>query len=114
MGHPPSSRLSAGNRASRRWLPTVAIALVTLVACSGGGGNKSSTVSTPVPLSSPSAGASAASLRWVDCGSTSGSTRVAHQCARLAVPRDWAHPSAGTIELSLRRVPATDPAARIG
>jgi pimeloyl-ACP methyl ester carboxylesterase len=39
---------------------------------------------------------------------------VAQQCARLAVPRDWAHPSAGTIELSLRRVRATDPAARIG
>ena len=67
-----------------------------------------------MPLSTPSMGASTAALRWVDCGSTTGSTKLPQQCARLAVPRDWAHSSAGTIELALRRVRATDSGARIG
>jgi pimeloyl-ACP methyl ester carboxylesterase len=95
-----------------------ALALVTLAGCSGGSGDsgetKASRPTSPAPLSSPSAGTSTAVLRWVDCGSTTGQTKVAQQCARLAVPRDWAHPTAGAITLSLRRVHATDSGARIG
>ena len=114
MGQSPSSNESAGHRPHRRWVPAVAIALLTLTACGGGGGTNKSRSTTPVPLSSPSAGTSTAALHWVDCGSTTGQTKVAQQCAKLVVPRDWAHPSAGTIVLSLRRVQATDSGGRIG
>lgn len=114
MGQSPSSRESAGDRPRRRWLPAVAIALVTLAACGGGGGPSKSRSTPPVPLSSPSPGASTAALHWIDCGSTTGTTKLPQQCARLVVPRDWAHPSAGTIVLALRRVRATDSGARIG
>jgi pimeloyl-ACP methyl ester carboxylesterase len=96
-------------------MPAVAVPLVALVTLTACGGGASAPQSTPsVPLSSPTAGASAAALHWVDCGSTTGNAKLPQQCARLAVPRDWAHPSGGSIDLALRRVRATEPNERIG
>jgi len=45
-------------------------------------------------------------LAWSECGQ--------NQCARLSVPIDYANPSAGTIRLSVLKVPSTDPDKRIG
>jgi pimeloyl-ACP methyl ester carboxylesterase len=45
-------------------------------------------------------------LQWESCDD--------FQCARLTVPVDYADPAAGTIELALLRVPAADPANRVG
>lgn len=45
-------------------------------------------------------------LLWSGCGS--------NQCAKLTVPIDYAHPGGVTIQLSLLKVPSTDPSARIG
>lgn len=46
-------------------------------------------------------------LTWTPCGEP-------FQCSRLRVPVDYAAPSGPTIELALVRLPATDPARRLG
>jgi pimeloyl-ACP methyl ester carboxylesterase len=46
-------------------------------------------------------------LAWADCG-------VGFECATAAVPRDHRRPRHGTIDVSLIRHPAVDPANRIG
>ena len=45
-------------------------------------------------------------LAWSGCGS--------NQCAKLTVPIDYAHPEGGTLQLSVLKVPTTDPSKRIG
>jgi pimeloyl-ACP methyl ester carboxylesterase len=46
-------------------------------------------------------------LRWADCGR-------GFQCATAAVPLDYRQPHGQTISLALSRLPASDPAHRIG
>ncbi|HEX5494872.1 MAG TPA: alpha/beta fold hydrolase [Mycobacteriales bacterium] len=46
-------------------------------------------------------------LNWTDCGG-------GFQCATATVPLDYAHPGGQTITLALNRLPASDPAHRIG
>ncbi|MHB8458454.1 MAG: alpha/beta hydrolase [Candidatus Limnocylindrales bacterium] len=46
-------------------------------------------------------------MRWSDCGN-------GFECGTVVVPRDYADPGAGTILLALIRLPAIDPAHRIG
>jgi pimeloyl-ACP methyl ester carboxylesterase len=53
------------------------------------------------------AGAAVPQLAWEDCGE-------GFQCATATVPRDYRHPGAGAFELALIRLPAPDPARRIG
>lgn len=74
--------------------------LVTLlvVACS-----RTATTFNSNSTPSPKAG----SIAWTDCGG-------GFQCGKLAVPLDYAHPSAGTLDIYLNRKPATDRANRIG
>ena len=48
-----------------------------------------------------------ASLRWEPCGDR-------RECSSLDVPVDPAEPTGATVSLSLARLPATDPDARIG
>lgn len=51
-------------------------------------------------------------LDWRPCESASGAPDF--QCARLTVPVDYAEPGGATTYLALTRLPAADPAARIG
>jgi pimeloyl-ACP methyl ester carboxylesterase len=48
-----------------------------------------------------------APARWSDCGKH-------FQCASIAVPRDYRDPSRGTLRVELIRLPAANPAKRIG
>ena len=48
-----------------------------------------------------------AKAKWTDCGS-------GFQCATIRVPKDYADPAKGTLQLALLRLPATDRANRIG
>ena len=45
-------------------------------------------------------------LAWSGCGN--------NQCGKLTVPIDYAHPEGGTLQLSVLKVPTTDPPNRIG
>ena len=56
--------------------------------------------------------ASPTSLSWHDCHTADTSPRL--QCATLRVPLDWSRPGGTKISLALDRLPATDPAHRIG
>jgi pimeloyl-ACP methyl ester carboxylesterase len=49
----------------------------------------------------------APALDWTECGD-------GFECATFRVPRDYADPSAGKLSLAVTRLPATDPANRIG
>jgi pimeloyl-ACP methyl ester carboxylesterase len=46
-------------------------------------------------------------LAWSDCAGQ-------NRCAKLTVPIDYAHPEGGTIQLSVIKVPSTNPSRRIG
>ncbi|HKC19301.1 MAG TPA: alpha/beta hydrolase [Candidatus Dormibacteraeota bacterium] len=76
------------------------LVLVTMfaAACSRG---------APAVISSPSSSPKAGTIAWTDCGG-------GFQCGKLAVPLDYSHSSAGTIDIYLNRMPATDKAHRIG
>ena len=47
-------------------------------------------------------------VTWADCSG------LGRQCTTVAVPRDYADPRAGSIELAAARLPARDPDRRIG
>jgi pimeloyl-ACP methyl ester carboxylesterase len=83
----------------KRLTPILAACAVVLVAmlaaCTGPGSRNGGPV-----------GPAAGGLHWRRCGSG--------QCATLAVPLNYASPSAGTITLALFRLPATGPGRRIG
>lgn len=84
----------------RRWrvLGAGAFAIVALVAALvvAAGSGAADQVVAPVPR-----------LVWADCGD-------GLQCATARVPLDYDHPRGAQISLALARLPATDPARRIG
>jgi pimeloyl-ACP methyl ester carboxylesterase len=51
----------------------------------------------------------AAGVRWAPCEQD-----ATAQCGTVSVPVDWSRPRGARIDLALVRLPATDPAARIG
>ncbi len=88
----------------------VMAALFAVVGCAGG---------LPDPVTLPPVSASVESdpalagyyvqpVAWAECSG------IGRQCATLSVPRDYAHPDAGSIELAVSRVPARDSDRRIG
>lgn len=80
--------------------------LLALAAVAGIMGLTSSDGGTWAHASSPVSAPSA--ISWSDC------TPRGYQCAKINVPVDYSKPSGGTLELSLIRLPARDPARRIG
>ncbi len=107
-------------RHSRTARPVVITLAITLALVAGACG--ASAVPTPTPLvpAVPSAVASPAPtpspaptlapqgpIAWSDCGG-------GFQCGIVDVPLDYAAPTGPTVRLSLIRLPATDPAERIG
>jgi len=62
----------------------------------------------------PAVGASTGrgpSVDWRPCREGTG---FPFECARVRVPLDYSDPQAGTISIAMIRLPASDPAARIG
>ncbi|WP_169952379.1 alpha/beta fold hydrolase [Microbispora sp. H11081] len=53
-----------------------------------------------------------AAIRWTACAGDG--LPAGTRCGTIDVPLDWAHPGGRTTTLSLARLPATDPARRIG
>jgi pimeloyl-ACP methyl ester carboxylesterase len=65
---------------------------------------------SPTPVPSPSLSPSLpvpAALNWQPCGG-------GFQCATLTVPVDYVHPAAASVGVAMIRLPASDPAHRIG
>ena len=63
---------------------------------------------SPTPTSPPASGVQAvAPISWTDCGN-------GFQCGSMLVPRDYGNPAGPTFLISVIRLPATDPAHRIG
>ena len=104
---------------------TVLVPLLLVAACSGSGGPVLSASRAPSPSASPSAGSAAATPTPSPATSSSAAAPVpppiawkacsgGFQCARLAVPLDYAAPQAGAVSLALIRVRASSPARRIG
>ena len=105
--------------AKRRHAAFVAVLLVA--GCSPAGPSPTtppaSVVVVPSSVADPSATASSgpssspgfpvSPVRWSDCGN-------GFQCAQVRVPRDYAAPTKGTLNVAMIRVPATDKATRIG
>ena len=65
----------------------------------------------PAPGSDPNApaGRTAGTLRWSACPD-----HETYDCARLTVPVDYAKPDGESIDIAVNRLPATEPARRLG
>jgi pimeloyl-ACP methyl ester carboxylesterase len=97
----------------RRWVPVAVLPVVALLASLLA---VPPTAAAPVGTASASAAPAAPAapaayavprLRWADCGD-------GFQCATAKVPLDYDHPNGQRIPLSLIRLPASDPAHKIG
>jgi pimeloyl-ACP methyl ester carboxylesterase len=53
-------------------------------------------------------------LTWAPCGTTPAGTAAGVECATADLPMDYDDPAAGRVQIAVSRVPATDPAARVG
>ena len=98
--------------AVRRFALVVCVIALTLVGCTTGGSPSADNMASPGPTASASATDGletfyAQQPKWSDC-------EDGFECARVAVPLDYADPGGETIELALVRLPAADPAQRIG
>jgi pimeloyl-ACP methyl ester carboxylesterase len=64
----------------------------------------------------PAAGASLApvTLSWAACGATPEATAAGVECAKAGLPMDYDQPDGEQVQIAVARVPATDPAQRIG
>jgi pimeloyl-ACP methyl ester carboxylesterase len=58
--------------------------------------------------------ATATGLPWAGCGLTNEAVVAGVQCASVDVPLDHDDPAGAQVQIALARVPATDPAQRIG
>ena len=81
-----------------RILAAVIVSIVTITAC---------TRNTPTAKATPTPTPPLGKIAWKSCGG-------GFQCGSLQVPLDYAHPTAGTIEIAMNRKPATIPTQRIG
>ncbi|MGY1761478.1 alpha/beta hydrolase [Geodermatophilus sp. SYSU D00779] len=71
------------------------------------------TVAGAVPAAEPLPG-SVPELSWAACGTAEEGTAAGVECASADVPLDHDEPDGASIRIALSRVPATDPANRIG
>ncbi|AWI32522.1 alpha/beta hydrolase [Streptomyces tirandamycinicus] len=120
-GGAPITRHGGARRAGtyrRRWTALLSAVLLavaagaglpTAAADDGGPATRSRGTAASIPASVPEGLRPFYTQRidWEICGR-------GVQCGRLEVPLDYADPAAGTIRLSLARVRAADPAARLG
>src|SRR4051794_17692122 len=107
----PTAR-RARHRTITRGLALLVTAALSIVACGSTPSPSPTQLASLAPASAtpratPSAAASAPLARWSDCGS-------GFQCSTVSVPTDYANPSAGALNLSVVRLPASDAAHRIG
>ena len=56
----------------------------------------------------------AAPLTWAGCGTTAEATTAGVECATADLPMDYDEPEGARVQIAVARVPATDPANRIG
>ncbi len=91
----------------RRQAGTVVGALVALLVVGGTPAaateEESAAATIPVP-----------SLSWAACGLTEEATAADVQCATAALPLDYDEPAGEQVQIAVAKVPATDPANRIG
>ncbi|MGW1275273.1 alpha/beta fold hydrolase, partial [Streptomyces sp. NPDC002491] len=87
-------------------------ALIAAVLCSAAG---PPAAAAPHPPPSP-AGATASAVQWQDCRDLTGAPvdPAVADCAKHRVPRDYAHPADGSVDIVLLRHRATDPERRRG
>ena len=110
-------RRPARGRSAPRWLVAVVLLGILLSACSPAEPSpRTTTVPSPGASGSISPDASGgatpsappiAKAKWTDCGS-------GFQCSTIRVPKDYADPAKGTLQLALLRLPASDRSQRIG
>jgi pimeloyl-ACP methyl ester carboxylesterase len=97
----------------RRTAWVLALAALALSSCTTDGSPSRDATSSPIATSTASSDATALDTfyaqqpQWSDCGD-------GFECTRLQVPLDYADPGGDSLELSLVRLPAANPASRIG
>ncbi len=85
---------------SPRIRAAIILTIVVITACTR---NAPTATPTSTPAPTPTLG----KIAWTSCGG-------GFLCGSIQVPLDYAHPSAGTIDIAMNRKPATTPSQRIG
>jgi pimeloyl-ACP methyl ester carboxylesterase len=83
------------------------VAVATLVSGGGTAAAGAAAATEPLPGAVPQ-------LMWAACGTTEPATTAGVQCATADLPMDHDQPEGARVQIALARVPATDPAHRIG
>ena len=99
--------MSPNRGAARARLGLVTALVVAAAACSPAPPIVLATLPPSTPAPTVVAGPTVARVAWNDCGG-------GYQCATIKVPEDYADPGGRRIELSVIRLPATNPQKRIG
>jgi pimeloyl-ACP methyl ester carboxylesterase len=85
----------------------VVVAVATLVSGGGTAVASAAAATEPLPGTLPQ-------LTWTACGITQDATAAGVECATADLPLDHDEPGGARVQIALARVPATDPANRIG
>src|SRR4051794_31324875 len=102
----------AGVTATMRRTRSLAAGAVVLVlvgaACSATGDHAAApSTTTSAPTTATRLPVEPHPIRWEHCAAD-------HDCATLTVPLDWSHPHGATTDIAMARIPAKNPARRIG
>ena len=93
--------MNSGRTSLVSGLTALLVAVVPAVASASPAG--SAQLAEPVP-----------ELSWAACGTTPAGTAAGVECATAELPMDYDKPQGRQVEIAVARVPATDPAQRIG
>ncbi|SDL82423.1 alpha/beta hydrolase fold [Geodermatophilus siccatus] len=92
--------------APRRAAAVTTLTVLVLGAGTGVAGAESPTGELPASPVAP--------LAWAGCGTTAEATAAGVECATADLPMDYDEPDGERVQIAVARVPATDPADRIG
>jgi pimeloyl-ACP methyl ester carboxylesterase len=79
-----------------------------------GAGTSAASAGTAAGSGSGAAPEPVPELAWADCGVTDAGTAAGVQCATADLPMDYDAPDGDQVHIAVAKVPATDPAHRIG
>ena len=86
-----------------------AVSTLTVLVLGAGTGVARAESPTGEPPATP-----VAPLAWAGCGTTAEATAAGVECATADLPMDYDEPGGERVQIAVARVPATDPATRIG
>jgi pimeloyl-ACP methyl ester carboxylesterase len=97
-------------RSIRLRTAVVTVAVTSLVGSGASAATAAPGSAAPVPVPA----LAGVELAWADCGTAEAGVAAGVQCARAELPLDYDDPAGEQVQIAVAKVPASDPAQRIG